>query len=318
MTKENSPKSLSEAWLQALRLRTLPLSLSGILLGSGMAYLLLEESFEIAQKNFYLIFLLAMLTTVAFQIVSNLANDLGDSEKGTDNENRVGPVRAVQSGWISTTQMRNAVVISAVISMCLAGSLIYVSASNLTSDTIVFYGILAIACVAAAITYTVGKNAYGYRGLGDVMVFLFFGGVSVLGMFSLFGFGFQFIPLLGAVTIGCWSTAVLNLNNLRDHENDAVSGKRTLVVKLGFETAKRYHIGLVIIGVLSWNFLLALLSVLTGKWWIMLAMLPGFVLLKHLVSVWREQIPAALDKELKVVALSTFFAALIFFLSCLI
>jgi 1,4-dihydroxy-2-naphthoate polyprenyltransferase len=317
-SKISAPQTKDQAWLHALRLRTLPLSISGILVGGGLTYLLLKEENQVESKGFWLILSLALLTTVAFQIVSNLANDLGDSEKGTDNAQRIGPTRAVQSGLISQSQMRGAMIFSAVVSLLLAAGIIVSSAPNLSSDSIVGYAVLAVACVAAAITYTVGKNAYGYRGLGDVMVFLFFGCVSVMGTFSLFGFGLQFIPLLGAIAVGAWSTGVLNLNNLRDHENDSVSGKRTLVVKMGFEKAKGYHTFLMLFGVISWNSLVTILVFYTGDILFLLSVIPIFVLLTHTLRVRKETNPRNLDKELKVVALSTFAASLILFLGCLV
>ncbi|MFM7473198.1 MAG: 1,4-dihydroxy-2-naphthoate octaprenyltransferase, partial [Crocinitomicaceae bacterium] len=168
-----------------MRLRTLPLSVSGIIIGAGLAKFQLDYLELTEEKQFWPITILAILTTLSFQIVSNLANDLGDSEKGTDNKNRIGPTRAVQSGEISFASMKMAVRISAVIAMILALSLINQSAPNLTSQAKFVYFILAILCVAAAITYTVGKNAYGYKGLGDAMVFIFFGLVSVIGSYML-------------------------------------------------------------------------------------------------------------------------------------
>ena len=167
-----------KAWISAARLRTLPLSLSGIIAGSAVAY----------HYGFWdwKIFTLAMLTTVLFQIVSNLANDLGDGIKGTDNDDRIGPERMIQSGAITPKQMRLAVIIISVLSLASAGALLYLGAQRLPDAIIWMYIGLAILCVVAAITYTVGKRAYGYHGMGDLMVFLFFGLVSVLGVYSLF------------------------------------------------------------------------------------------------------------------------------------
>ena len=217
-------------WIDAMRLRTLPLSVSGIIIGSGMAALL--------DKWDTLIFLLAILTTISFQILSNFSNDLGDSQKGSDNINRIGPKRTVQAGLISKKEMKVGILIFTILSLIFSGSLIYVSIANLSKVLIYFYAGLALSCVLAAITYTIGKRAYGYHGFGDLMVFLFFGLVSTLGVFSLYGEGFQWLVLLPAITVGLWSTAVLNLNNLRDHENDKLSKKNTLVVSMGFEKAK--------------------------------------------------------------------------------
>jgi len=293
-----------DAWIDAMRLRTLPLSVSGIIAGSGMAALL--------EKWDPLIFALAVLTTIGFQVLSNLANDLGDGQKGTDNKNRVGPKRAIQSGSISISEMKTGIVICTAISLISAALLIYVSAANLTKELLLFYGVLAVLCIIAAITYTVGKNAYGYKGLGDVMVFIFFGLVSVLGVFSLYGLTFEWLVLFPALSIGFWSVAVLNLNNLRDHENDALSGKTTLIVKMGFQSGKNYHAFLILGGVASWFFTLLMFSYLTYNFFILIALLPSIALLFHLQKVFITRSPKKLDPELKKVALLTFFAAVLF------
>jgi 1,4-dihydroxy-2-naphthoate octaprenyltransferase len=302
----------SQAWLQAIRLRTLPLSISGIILGSGMAKVV-HELVE-PQKNihFWPIFSLAILTTIGFQILSNLANDLGDSQKGTDNKNRVGPTRAVQSGIISQKEMKFALYFCAIFSMLSAGGLIYFSAGNLTPELILFYAVLAILCILAAVTYTVGKNAYGYRGLGDLMVFIFFGLVSVLGVFSLYGNGFEWLVFFPAISIGMWSTAVLNLNNLRDHENDKDSGKNTLVVKMGFQRGKYFHAFLIIGGFAAMLFTVATLVIISYNLILIIALFPTFLLFPHLKRVFLTTSPKALDPELKKVALITFFTSLLF------
>jgi 1,4-dihydroxy-2-naphthoate octaprenyltransferase len=272
-----------EAWIEAMRLRTLPLSVSGIIVGSGMAALL--------EKWNPLIFGLAILTTIGFQVLSNLANDLGDGQKGTDNKNRVGPKRAIQSGTISVKEMKTGIVICTLISLVSAAFLIFVSAPNLTQELLLFYAVLAILCVIAAVTYTVGKNAYGYRGLGDLMVFIFFGLVSVLGVFSLYGLTFEWLVLFPALSVGFWSVAVLNLNNLRDHENDALSGKTTMVVKMGFQIGKNYHAFLIISGVISWAFSVFIFSYLTFNFFLLIALIPAFGLIVHLQRVYQIKIP---------------------------
>jgi 1,4-dihydroxy-2-naphthoate octaprenyltransferase len=302
----------TQAWLEALRLRTLPLSVSGIILGSGMAKVIHSAINPEKEINFWEIFVLAIFTTIGFQILSNLANDLGDSQKGTDNNNRIGPTRAVQSGLISYKEMKMAIYLCAVLSMISAAGLIYFSRKNLTPELILFYSILAIICVLAAITYTVGKNAYGYRGLGDLMVFLFFGMVSVLGVFSLYGHGFEWLVFFPAVTIGLWSTAVLNLNNLRDHENDKSSSKNTMVVKLGFKRAKYYHVFLIIVGFTAWLFTIGIFTIYTFNFLLPLALIPSLLLFSHLKRVFLNQTPKDLDPELKKVALITFFSAVLF------
>lgn len=289
-----------------MRLRTLPLSLSGIVMGSAVAY----------YQGYWnwTIFALAVVTTILFQIVSNLANDLGDGLKGTDNEERVGPSRMVQSGEITPQQMKRAVILTSVLSFISAGSLIYVGAQNMSSSIIWFYGVLAILCVLAAITYTVGKRAYGYHGMGDLMVLIFFGFVSVLGVYSLYTKLFIVDMILPAATIGLLSTAVLNLNNMRDYVNDAKSGKNTLVVKMGPNMAKLYHALLILFALSS----LAIFIALFKEPVLFIAMAPAVLLLLHLRKVMQIKETKDFDPELKVVALGTFalsifmFAALIY------
>ncbi|MFK7784748.1 MAG: 1,4-dihydroxy-2-naphthoate octaprenyltransferase [Crocinitomicaceae bacterium] len=294
-----------KAWINAMRLRTLPLSLSGIIMGSAVAYY--QGYWD------WLIFTLAIVTTILFQIVSNLANDLGDGLKGTDNNDRVGPERMIQSGEITPKQMKFAVILTSVLSFAAAGSLIYFGAQNMPSSIAWFYVILAVLCVIAAITYTVGKRAYGYHGMGDLMVLIFFGFVSVLGVYSLYSKTFVMDMILPAITIGLLSTAVLNLNNMRDYANDARSGKNTLVVKMGPNMAKLYHALLIVIAISS----LAIFISLFDQPALFAAMLPTILLLVHLRKVMATTDVKKFDPELKVVALSTF-ALSIFMLGMLI
>ena len=284
-----------------MRLRTLPLSLSGIIMGSAVAYY--QGYWD------WLIFSLSIITTILFQIVSNLANDLGDGLKGTDNSNRVGPDRMVQSGEITPEQMKTAVILTSVLSFISAGSLIYFGAQNMPNSVAWFYVILAVLCVIAAITYTVGKRAYGYYGMGDLMVLIFFGFVSVLGVYSLYSKTFNSDMLLPAITIGLLSTAVLNLNNMRDYSNDARSGKNTLVVKMGPNMAKLYHALLLIIAISS----LAIFISLFEQAILFASMLPAVMLLVHLRKVLATTDVKKFDPELKVVALSTFALSLFMF-----
>jgi 1,4-dihydroxy-2-naphthoate octaprenyltransferase len=245
-------------------------------------------------------------------VLSNFANDLGDSQKGTDNAERVGPARAIQSGQLTASQMKRGMWVVGLISLVSALLLIQTSVPNLSQTAIYTYVFLAIACIAAAITYTVGKNAYGYRGLGDIMVFIFFGLVSVIGVFGLYGEGFEWLVLFPAISMGAWSTAVLNLNNLRDITNDAKMQKRTMVVQLGFERAKLYHVFLVSSGLATWFFTVYLLAFNTYNYWLFGALLPSIGFVLHLKRVLDNQTPASLDPELKKVALLTFFSALLF------
>lgn len=286
-------------WIKAARLRTLPLSISGIVVGSFFAF----------QTHWsWLIFSLAILTTLLFQVLSNFANDLGDSMKGADNSNRIGPTRAVQSGIISFKEMRNAVLLVSLLSFVSAGLLIYFGTRNMTTGIVNFYIVLAIFCVFAAITYTIGKKAYGYNGLGDLMVFIFFGCVSVLGVYPLFANELNYELIPAAVTIGFLSVAVLNLNNMRDQENDRTVGKNTLVVRLGDKNARFYHQLLISIAFIAWCAFISLSKNYLN--WI--SLLPFVILIKHLLFVRKVTEFKAFDSQLKIVALSTFAISLIY------
>ncbi len=284
----------SAAWINAMRLRTLPLSLSGIIIGSAIAH---YQGFWNAN-----IFILAIVTTILFQILSNFANDLGDSQKGTDNDERVGPTRAVQSGEISSSEMKKAVIFTSILSFFSAGSLIYVASSQMNSSTIYFYIGLTIASVFAAITYTVGKKAYGYHGMGDLMVLFFFGGVSVLGVYSLYAPTFFLDNVLVALFVGLLSVAVLNLNNMRDYKNDKASNKNTLVVQMGPNYAKFYHVILILTAILS----LAIFIARQENYLLFYGMIPAIFLLFHLRKVMATTKAEDFDPELKKVALTTF------------
>lgn len=226
-------------WIKAARLRTLPLSMSGIIMGSFIArWKLLEQG-----KTWdWTIFALALLVTLLYQVLSNFANDYGDGVKGTD-QNRIGEAeqRAVASGKISAKQMRNAMFLFTFLSLVVTLVLLYKAFfPDFINEFYTFIG-LGVACILAAIGYTVGKKPYGYLGLGDLMVFIFFGLVSVCGSYFLFTKSFDWDMLLPASAIGLLSAAVLNLNNLRDIENDEKSGKKTLALRLGFKNAMIYE-----------------------------------------------------------------------------
>ncbi len=303
----------SKAWVHAFRLRTLPLSLSGIILGSFIA--------KSAGYWNPLIFTFALLTTVLFQILSNLANDLGDSQKGADNAGRVGPERAVQSGVISMKEMRAAVILFAFLSLASAAYLIFLGTTDKSAMVLYTYCILAIFCILAAITYTVGKRAYGYHGLGDLFVYIFFGLVSVLGVYNLypndFNWGtFRWENLLPASTIGLLSVAVLNLNNMRDRSNDAKVGKKTMVVKMGADVAKFYHAFLIFGGIATYA--IYILNFHHDNKWMLISLLPGVILVGHLRKVMRTTEERGFDPELKKVALSTFAISILFMAAVLL
>ena len=295
--------SKSQAWLQAARLRTLPLSVSGILVGTALA--------GIEGYSNKLVFILAIMTTIGFQITSNFANDYGDGVKGTDNKDRIGPERALQSGALDQKELRRGILISVIINLILVALILYTAFEQYPLYIAVF-GILGILCIWAAIKYTVGVNAYGYRGLGDLFVFLFFGILSVMGSMFLFTKYLTISALLPASSIGLLSTAVLNLNNMRDISSDAKAGKKTLVVILGPVRSRRYH-NLLILG--SLIFMIAFtLEKATSNWHLtpLIAYLP---LIVHLIRINRLKDPKKLDPELKIIALSTFLLSLLFYLT---
>jgi 1,4-dihydroxy-2-naphthoate octaprenyltransferase len=290
-----------KAFIKAARLRTLPLSLSGIIVGSLLAYA--DGYFD------WRICMLAMVTTIGFQVLSNFANDYGDGIKGTDNADRIGPKRALQSGEISPRQMLTVIKMTGFITFLIALLLIYLSFGK--EHILFFFLFLAfgIASIAAAIKYTMGKKAYGYSGYGDIFVFLFFGWLSVVGSYFLYTKVLDVTVFLPATTVGLLSVGVLNLNNMRDRESDTKANKKTLVVKIGDEFAKYYHYYLLIA-----SFLLALIYVMLHyrspkQFLFVIAFLPIF---KHLYTVYKNVDAKKLDPELKILALSTFLFALLF------
>ena len=292
-------------YIKAARLRTLPLSVSGIIVGSFLGIDQLNNQISILQSP---IFWLAILTTIGFQVLSNFANDYGDGIKGSD-KNRTGEARMVSSGAITPKQMKTAMIITTIITLIIALLLIYVSfGRDNFGFSLLFLG-LGIASIAAAIKYTVGNSAYGYSGFGDVFVFLFFGLLSVVGSYFLFTKQVDLEVFLPAISIGLLSTAVLNLNNLRDREEDKKNNKNTLVVKLGNEKAKKYHYLLIFGGLVA----TCIFTILNFQSPFQLLFLIAFVpLLKNIKTVAENKIPAALDSELKKVALSTFLFAILF------
>lgn len=291
-------------WIEAARLRTLPLSVSGIIVGSVYASVNPTENELTPSEVFdWKIFAFAILTTLGLQVLSNFANDYGDGVKGTDNEDRVGPVRAIQSGTISPQAMKRALVITSVLTLFSAVFLIYLAfgADNLVYS--LFYLVLGVLAIISAIRYTVGNTAYGYRGYGDIFVFVFFGLVSTLGVNFLYSKQLDPVLILPAVAIGLLSVAVLNLNNMRDQASDAKSGKNTIVVKIGAEAAKNYHYFLVIMALALILVFAVLSDFRIDQYLFLVVYIP---LVKHLLRVSRNTTPKELDPELKVVALSTF------------
>jgi 1,4-dihydroxy-2-naphthoate octaprenyltransferase len=296
-------KNRIQPWIQAARLRTLPLSISGILVGSAYAYY--QHSFE------WIIFVLALCTTLSFQILSNFANDYGDGIKGTD-ANRIGEKRLVASGEITSAQMKMAIIINSVIAFVLAVALIYFAFGQENFVYSFTFLVLGMASIAAAIKYTVGNNAYGYSGFGDVFVFIFFGLVAVVGSNFLYSQSIDIKLFLPATAIGMLSTAVLNLNNMRDIENDRIANKNTLVVKFGLKWAKKYQHFLIIV-----PFLCLFVFSIGVKTKIFLSFFVFIFFLMHLEKVRKSTSAVDFDPELKKVALGTFVLSILIWISFL-
>ena len=229
-----------KVWFQAFRLRTLPLALSSILMGGFLAAAV--GAFQ------WSIFLLCVSTTILLQVLSNLANDYGDAINGADHSDRKGPARAVQSGVISAMKMKVAVIIFVLLSLA-SGILLLLVSFGWDWNALLFFFGLGIVSIAAAIAYTVGKKPYGYAGLGDLSVLIFFGIVGVMGSYYLFAKNISWSLILPALSCGFFAIGVLNINNIRDIESDLAAGKFSIPVRIGREKAILYHWFLLIGGV---------------------------------------------------------------------
>lgn len=286
-------------WLQAFRLRTLPLAISCIAMGGFLAVA--------AQAFRWDIFLLCILTTVFLQILSNLANDYGDSVHGADSITRQGPQRAVQSGRISSMRMKAAVIIF--VALCLlSGTTLLIVSFGINWQAILFFFCLGLLSIGAAIAYTMGRKPYGYAGLGDLSVLIFFGLVGVLGSYYLFTQQISWHQFLPALSCGFFSIGVLNVNNIRDIESDRKAGKFSIPVRIGRSKAIRYHWFLIVAGILPaivYNLVNA-----TSWWsWIFLFSIPLFF--KNGLAVAKKP-SEQLDPYLKQMALSTLVFVILF------
>ncbi|MDP2237579.1 MAG: 1,4-dihydroxy-2-naphthoate polyprenyltransferase [Bacteroidales bacterium] len=290
----------AQSWVKAARLRTLPLALSSIAMGGFVAGI--ESSFRLMPVIF------AGITTLLLQILSNFANDYGDSKSGIDNKNRVGPTRTVQSGEITKSEMKIAVLIFSGLSL-ISGLLLVFFAAQISLTGKIILLLLGLGAIVAAIKYTVGKRPYGYIGLGDLFVFIFFGLVAVIGTYFLATNSFHWTILLPAISMGMFSSGVLNLNNLRDIANDRLSGKRTLVVSLGYSKALFYHAMLILVPfiLLSWFAFEKKPELLSFAF---LLLFPLF--LKDLIDIFKSEGNASLDPYLKKLALKTLLLTIIF------
>ena len=285
--------SKATAWISSFRLRTLPLALSSIGMGSFLAL-----QYRLFQWD---IFILNALTAILLQILSNLANDYGDSIHGGDNEDRVGPKRGLQNGEISLPQMKIAIAISAMLALISGCWLLHIATKGLNISIFLTFLIIGLLCIAAAIKYTAGKNPYGYVGLGDISVFLFFGIVGVACTFFLYTHAFRLDILLPAITLGLLSTGVLNINNMRDINSDTAAGKRTMVVRMGLASAKTYHTLIILLAIASMCLYTSFHYVSICQW---LFLISAPLLLMQVMGIRKDQ-PEQMDKYLKQLSLTT-------------
>ena len=278
-------------YIQSLRLRTLPLSVSGIILGSGLAYLS-PFSFKFSPFTF----ILAILTTLSLQILSNLCNELGDAQKGTDSEQKEREAYGLQAGTITIRQMKGMIWLFLGLCVMFGTALIYSAFGTLFNIQSLGFIILGLLAILGAIKYTLGKHSYGYMGLGDLGVFLFFGLLSTMGAFYLQTQTMNWEAACCGAAIGFPCVGVLNLNNIRDMANDRVHGKRTFASLLGPTGARVYHTGL-LVGCLT-------IFALYGHWWT-LCIIPIWTW--HLWYVWTHK--EGLDKQMPVLMFSTLFVS---------
>ncbi|WP_461112961.1 1,4-dihydroxy-2-naphthoate polyprenyltransferase [Spirosoma jeollabukense] len=291
-----------KSWIAAARPRTLPLSLASIILGCFLASADHRFSWPVA--------LLAILTTIFLQILSNFANDYGDAVSGKDTELRVGPRRAVATGDITKEAMFRGIIITAALSFVSGMWLLVVALYDAGGAKLFWIFVLVgLLSIAAAIGYTNGKRPYGYAGFGDIAVLIFFGWVGVLGTYFLHTLSFNPLLLLPATSVGLFATGVLNVNNIRDIETDTLTGKRSIPARLGLSLAIRYHWGLLITGM----FCAIVYSFLTGSTWfsyVYVLAFPLFILNGRAVATHKR--PAELNARLGQLALSTLLFVVLF------
>jgi len=290
-----------KSWVKAARVRTLPLAMSGILMGAALSFL--DNGFNLT------VTVLAIVTALFIQIFSNFANDYGDSQKGTDNQHRVGPKRTVQSGEITPKQMKVGMIFLILLSLATGIALVAEGTKGLEITTFLMFLAFGIAALIAAYRYTAGSNPYGYAGFGDIAVFLFFGILPVAGTYFLNTHQITLEIFLPALSIGFFSTGVLNLNNMRDIENDRNSGKNTVVVRMGSARSKIYHSWLILSGLLTSVIFVAMTGTSTVHWLFLLSF-PLF--LTDLIRISKITIPRQYDPFLKKLSLATLLFTVLF------
>ena len=281
-----------------MRLRTLPLSTGGVILG----ILLATADFKV---NLW-VAVLIVLTTVCLQILSNLSNELGDVLHGTDTEDRVGPQYGLNGGVLTIGEMK--VLIGIFVALCIVSgtAMTLLSFGTLWDLTPILVLLLGAGAIMGAMKYTLGRNPYGYRGLGDFYVFVFFGLVAVLGAYFVASHTLFWRLLLPGAAVGCFSVGVLNVNNIRDMETDAAN-RVTVAIRLGERKAKIYQTVLIVLG---WILMLAYCQLRMFSWWhyLFVLTLPLFIL--HLRGVWKRT-GKHLDPMLPLLVMSTFLFCLL-------
>jgi 1,4-dihydroxy-2-naphthoate polyprenyltransferase len=295
---KDSIQTKKEAWLHAIRLRTLPLALASILAGSFLAANLNVFRWEIL--------VLAAVTTIFLQILSNLSNDYGDTVNGADHADRQGPIRAVQSGLISLPEMKKAMYLLGALSL-ISGLLLLFAAVQSITIFLIFLG-LGLAAIWAAITYTSGRNPYGYAGLGDISVFIFFGILGVFGTFFLHSLTLNLSGIWIAIALGLFSTAVLNINNIRDIESDFSAGKKSIPVRIGKKAANLYNWFLILGG----NCSLIIFVWISNSWGSLLGLLAMPIMISVALGVQNGKESKTIDPYLKKMALSTLLWTILF------
>lgn len=288
-----------KSWIKAFRLRTLPLALSCVSMGAFLA----------TEYNAFRwdIFILCLFTTVFLQILSNLANDYGDSVHGADHTGRSGPARMVQSGEITLPQMKRMVIVFAMLSFISGLALLYVSFGKALWHWLIFL-VLGLLSIAAAITYTMGRKPYGYAGLGDVAVLIFFGLVGVMGSSYLYIQSFNPNLVWPALSCGLLAVGVLNINNIRDRQSDAQAGKKSIPVRFGRSAGLYYHV-LIISGAIICAMIYVLNNYHNAWQWLFLLTLP--LLIWNILAVFTKP-ESALDPWLRQLALTALLFVLFF------
>ncbi|AXP55822.1 TPA: 1,4-dihydroxy-2-naphthoate octaprenyltransferase [Haemophilus influenzae] len=294
-------------WWETARPKTLPLALASIFTGSALGYWANPQGFN------GLVMALCLLTTILLQVLSNFANDYGDHQKGSDTEERIGPLRGIQKGAISAKELKWGLILMVMASFLSGSFLIGIAYENL-SDLFAFAG-LGILAIVAAITYTVGVKPYGYMGLGDISVLVFFGLLGVGGTYYLQTHSIDSHIILPAIGSGLLASAVLNINNLRDIEQDAKAGKNTLAVRLGAYKGRVYHCILLSVAALCY---LAFAVATAISWTNYLFVLAMPLLAKHAIFVYRSQQPSELRPMLAQMSMISLLINILFSLGLLI